>query len=342
MPKLWAMSRLISVILIATCLCHGRLFADERDNAPTMNGVTISCFRNGPGEWDSPMMAQAIRDVQSIGANWITFHPYARIYRDGSMRFSRSTDQPSVVKPLTDAKRLGVNVMLKPHIAYWGSGFDWRGDIVFRSEPEWRRFFADYTEWIVTQAKMAEAGGAAIFCVGLEYKKTEHREADWRAVIAAVRQVYSGKLTYAANWDTYHKVKFWDALDYIGVQAYFPVCDGPNPTETELHEGWDKLLVELEWYSKKIDKPMLFTELGYNHSDRAGERPWDYQQGGKNAAEVKLRCMRIALQRVRQAPFIKGVFLWKWFPSSRELSRNFCLQYSPMRQVISNAWQQDL
>jgi hypothetical protein len=51
------------------------------------------------------------------------------------------------------------------------------------------------------------------------------REKEWRRVIAAVRGVTSARLTYAANFDAYQRVAFWDALDAIGIQAYFPLTD---------------------------------------------------------------------------------------------------------------------
>ena len=70
---------------------------------------------------------------------------------------------------------------------------------------------------------LAEAEKAEIFCVGLEFSHAQKYEERWRKIIAAVRAVYRGKVTYGANWNDYAEVKFWDALDYIGVLAYFPL-----------------------------------------------------------------------------------------------------------------------
>ena len=113
--------------------------------------------------------------------------------------------------------------MLIPHIAYWGTKFLWRGEINFRPTEEWDRFFGDYETWIVQMARVAEAHGAGTFCVGLEFTYAQKFDARWRKIIAAVRQVYHGKLTYGGNWDSFQEVTFWDALDYIGVLAYFPL-----------------------------------------------------------------------------------------------------------------------
>ena len=300
-------------------------------------GITMSCPRAG-AIWATEGMRTNMAEVQQLGSNWITFHPYARVYRDGSLRFDTSTNQSTVMTPMRYKKELGMKIMLKPHIAYWGSGFSWRGAIVFKEEAHWQRFFNDYTRWMVVQAKMAQAGGAEIFSMGLEYKLMEHREEDWRKVIAAVRKVYKGKILYSANWDTYDKVKFWDALDYIGIQAYFPISQKTDPSEEELVQGWKKVLTTLEKFSNQHKKPIIFTELGYNYSAQAAAKPWDYQQGGPNAGAIKLRCMKVALEQLHKPKFIHGVFLWKWFPDSRISSRDFILQYPEMKKVISNAW----
>ena len=63
-------------------------------------------------------------------------------------------------------------------------------------------------------------------------------------IVDAVRQVYKGRITYAANWDKVGEVGFWDALDVIGVHAYFPLADGDNPDAETLRRGWDAPLAK--------------------------------------------------------------------------------------------------
>ena len=63
----------------------------------------------------------------------------------------------------------------------------------------------------------------------------------FKQLIKDVRAVYAGKLTYAENWDCYADVPFWSDLDYIGMDAYFPIAEGSNPSEQELEEGWSNL-----------------------------------------------------------------------------------------------------
>ncbi|TNE51437.1 MAG: hypothetical protein EP343_04900 [Deltaproteobacteria bacterium] len=302
-----------------------------------IKGMTLSCFGWGAA-WATPKMYNAMAELKTVGSNWVSYHPYSWIRWNGTLGFSRSTSQPTVLNPMRYAKSLGMKILLKPHIGYWGSGFSWRGAIKFNSERGWKRFFAAYEDWIVTQAKMAQAGGADMFSVGVEYIKTLHRVKDWRRIIAAVRKVYKGKLIYSANWDSFQKVKFWDALDVIGIQAYFPLTKANNPSEADLRKGWAKWLNMVCQFSKKWKRPVIFTELGYNYASHTAARPWDHSEGGPNAGDIKLRCMKVALEEVPKAPCIQGVFLWKWFPSSARISSNYTLQYPAMKRVLSACW----
>ena len=101
--------------------------------------------------------------------------------------------------------------------------------------------------------------------IGTElHRTTVERDADWRRLIAKIRTIYSGDLTYAANWwREYEEIRFWDVLDFIGIQAYFPLTDSESPTLEQLTEGWAQHLAPIEAIQKRFGKPVLFTEIGY-------------------------------------------------------------------------------
>src|SRR5437764_13008502 len=163
-----------------------------------------------------------------------------------------------------------MSAMVIPHIAYWGTKFSWRGEINFVTPEEWDCFFADYQTWIVQMATLAESEHAEIFCVGLEFTYPQTYDERWRKIIAAVRAVYHGKVTYGANWNEYADVKFWDALDFIGVLAYFPLTKSANPSTSEISAGREHQCAELEKCPQKNGgKKLLFTALAYNERSRA-------------------------------------------------------------------------
>jgi len=337
-------SALVIVSLLLAACGHGAGAPQQgsADEEPGVfwQGVTISCYRNGPGEWDGPEMQPTLDHLVTLGVDAVAIHPYAQIRNDGAVRYNPGRAASATLRPIAWANERGMTSFLKPHLAYWGSGFAWRGVIQFEQAAQWDRFFEQYTLFIVDQARLAEQAGADLFAVGTELHKTLGHEAQWRAVIAAVKAVYHGKLTYAANWDEVDDVPFWDALDYVGVQFYYPLVKGLSPGDEALRAGMRRRLDELAAAAKRYGKPVVLTELGYAQSEAAASKPWSDQLVGDSeaAAELKLRCMRIALETLREEPSVVGVFLWKWFPGKRNHADEFVLQYDAMRQVIRGAW----
>jgi len=104
----------------------------------------------------------------------------------------------------------------------------------------------------------------------------------WYELIAEVRDSYSGKLTYAANFDNYHNVKFWDKLDMMGINAYFKLRDYTTEMETdslsaELESSWDQVFEDIIAFRQKelLEQPVLFTELGYVYRENCTIMPWE-------------------------------------------------------------------
>ncbi len=317
-----------------------------RDLAPgAIKGMTVSTPR-GSAEWGSDEMVHTIADLETLGANWIAIHPYARIEKDGTVRWTRRdegavSEAPDWLRrPIEESHRRGLRILIKPHLAYWGN-FEWRGDIRFHSREQWERFFSTYEAWITEIARFSHDADA--FVVGTELDLTLEHHERWRGVIAAVREQYSGPLTYAANWDAFDRVEFWDALDLIGIQAYFPLLPEPDAGEVEalsaddLDLAWAEIMRRVRDYSDRVGRPVIFTELGYNNSSRAPYEPWDPEVGGRNADIAQELCMRAALEAIEAEPSVIGAFLWKWFPGTRT-PRNFAMSTPAMRRVISEYW----
>ncbi len=108
-------------------------------------------------------------------------------------------------------------------------------------------------------------------------------EAHWIALVDRVREVYSGSLTYAANFDQYRSVGFWDRLDMIGINAYFPlrrraVPDAVASDRVELFRSrWSTILHEIDAFRRRrgvSELPVLFSELGYVDRANCTIQPW--------------------------------------------------------------------
>ena len=330
---------LLQTLLAVSALSIASGIAEGAEPPPFFQGVTVSCQTWGV-EWQTPEMAATLDELKSLGADSFAIHPYARIMDDGAVRTRTLDDHRHIRVPLDWAREKGMRAMLIPHIGYWGSKFAWRGDIKFERAEEWERFFTEYERWIVEMARLAEAHGAAVFCVGLEYTHAQKFEARWRQIIRAVREVYKGPVTYGANWNEYEEVKFWDALDYIGVLAYFPLATKPNPSAEQVAAGWEKRCAEMSRFSRdRGGKQFLFVEVGYNDSARAALEPWAFQSGGENAAAIQQRCLNAALSLTGKHQFLAGMFLWKWFPELPDDDvENFRIQTPEIKALIAKHW----
>lgn len=293
------------------------------------------CWVGGSRIVDSTMLqALAERNV-----NWISQTPFGwqrgynnpeignNIGNEGAWWGERDEGLKSTTRM---ARKHGIKTILKPHIWLRDNEGKWRGEISMNSEEDWQKWFADYEEFILHYAKVAEAENMEMLCIGTELHKTcIEREQNWRTLIAKVRAVYSGDLTYAANFSQeFEDVAFWDELDYIGVQAYFPVAASENPTLEEVRQGWQPHLKKLEAFSEKYQKPILFTEAGYKSTKNAGIEPWVWPQRLSQedrqdvySEETQATLYEAMFREVFDQPFIAGIHLWKWYPSQRRRSQ---------------------
>jgi len=327
---------LLGVLGVASCPTLASGSSDTDDGR--VRGMTVSCPTWG-WEWGSDAMVSTLGTLDELGVNWVSIHPYARIRADGTVS-ARPIDPDAppewLARPIREAHARGQKVLIKPHLAYWGSPFSWRGDIQFTDPAEVETFFRTYRAWVVQLA--AAARGSDAFAVGTELDGTLAHEDQWRSVVASVRDVHPGHLTYAANWDHFDEVPFWDDLDAVGVQAYFPVLRPGEPVSAEaLDRGWDRWLPKLRAVHRQTGKPVVFTELGYDRSPRAPYEPWASGGRIRDGAEVQEQALRAALRAIDREPSVVGAFLWKWFPGEVPHG-DFRMSEPRLRDLIRRHW----
>ncbi|MFQ5651942.1 MAG: glycoside hydrolase TIM-barrel-like domain-containing protein [bacterium] len=245
------------------------------------------------------------------------------------------------------AKQAGIKTLLKPHIWLQRSEQGkWRGEIEMDSERDWGFWFANYRKLILHYAWLAEKNGIEALSVGTElYATAVKREQDWRDLIADVRKVYHGKLTYSANWyREFEEVQFWDALDFIGVQAYFPLTRNENPDLSELVNGWAPHVEALARLSRKYHRPVVFTEIGYRSTTDAAIKPWEWprrssQAANKSDLQTQANCYEAFFRTFWNKEWCAGAYFWKWFPKLSHArsyrGRDFTPQHKPAEVVMA-------
>ena len=188
-----------------------------------------------------------------------------------------------LIHVIEHAHALGLRVMLKPHVDLLDeSDGRWRGHIGvgFTTAAEWTTWFASYREFIVHYAALAQAHGADQFCIGTELLGTTHRSADWRAIVAEVRAAYDGPIVYAAlHSGEETAITWWDAVDLIGVDGYYPLSSSRDPdvrpTVEALEAAWEQPKAIMAGLAAAYGKPVLLTELGYRSHRGCSCHPWD-------------------------------------------------------------------
>ena len=201
-----------------------------------LRGVSYAMSNSIEASYASPRSRETLARVAKMSASSISVMPFAfmRDARRPELSFIHrhpggETDE-GTVRAVADAREMGMSAMVKPQI--WLGGGRFVGEVAMESEEQWSRFFDAYRRFIVHHAVVAEAAGAALFCVGTELVGTEARGREWRATIAAVRLATGAPLTYASNWAAgAARVPFWKALDAIGVDFYDSLSKDANASD---------------------------------------------------------------------------------------------------------------
>ncbi|MBD3379303.1 MAG: hypothetical protein GF408_02455 [Candidatus Omnitrophica bacterium] len=297
--------------------------------------------------WDRDRFATQYSDnsltkLSEMGVEYISLCVTEYQEKYNSTRIEETDKTPSsrsVKHVIRKAHDLGMKVMLKPHIDLIDKfdGTYWRADIGFATEKDWEEWFEEYEDFIIKYAKIAQRCKVDIFCVGTELSFTAQKEDKWREIIAKVKKIYDGKLVYAANWDNFKNIGFWDEMDYVGIDAYFPLSYDPDPSMEDLKKGWEKWKKDIAYWQSQINKPIIFTELGYASTAHAPYSPWKGGYSGNADPEIQAKCYKAFFDTVWKEPWFAGVYWWKWDTNTRaggEHNRQFTPQNKPAQRII--------
>ena len=245
----------------------------------------------------------------------------------------------SLKHAITTAHSLGLKVMLKPmveasereEVLFYPV---WRGEI--QPSDEW---FESYSGFINFFAEFAEQNGVELFCVGCEYKATTGEKEQWEKVISGVRERYSGPITYAADWTNYYNIEWWDSVDYVGMDSYFPLTLFNNdPTFEELKNIWINHADEIEEWLSTVNKPVIFTEIGYRSGDVTSMAPSNYWSDMSVDLQEQRDCYEAAFQTIWNRSWFHGFYWWTWIhdPTKGGVNdSNHTPQNKPAQDVIT-------
>ncbi|WP_026809195.1 glycoside hydrolase family 113 [Arenibacter latericius] len=305
-----------------------------------LNGVSFVASRN-------PVTQKDVDAVREIHARCAAVMPFGFIRDKDSPEIIFDTSRQWFGETRTGARQYvdllhenGLKVMMKPQI--WISRGEFTGNLKMDSEQKWKALESSYEKFIIAYASLAQETKADAFCIGTELEQfVKHRPAFWMSLIKKIRGVYGGKLTYAANWDEYNRVPFWEQLDFVGIDAYFPLSDQKTPTVAELRQGWQKHKEEIKSLSMAKNKQVLFTEYGYRSNNYTAKKPWlvDHSQDDVNL-EAQVNATQAIFEEFWSEEWFAGGFVWKWFidheRSGGPMDNRFTPQNKPAQEVIKS------
>ncbi|QNE45604.1 1,4-beta-xylanase [Glaciihabitans sp. INWT7] len=261
------------------------------------------------GTWATAEAEDSLSKLVDLNVNWvgIAFGALQATAQSTEIRFG---DEPTVTDDevrwaIRESKTRGLKVCLKPVVNV--ADGTWRAFIGFfdeevPGEPSWAEWFASFTRFVVHYARIAEEEGCEMLCVGCEMVQTDKRESEWRALIAAVRAVYGGLVTY--NCDKYQedRVTWWDAVDIISSSGYYPLGD------------WDAQLDRIAPVVESAGKPFFFMESGCPSRVGSAARPNDWTLEGAVSGAEQAEWYRDAFDTCAKRPWVQGFMLWDWPP----------------------------
>lgn len=269
----------------------------------------------------------SIQAMAAMGCNWAALafavcqEKYCSTRFGFDYRFG-NTDR-EIERAIAQLKSNGMKVCLKP-VVNCEDGV-WRAHIGFpeseiprfdrRGEPisPWREWFSCYTAFICHYAEIAEYTGCEMLCIGCEMVGTERQEKLWRDLIARVRSIYHGPLVYNANHGKEDNIAWFDALDYIGTSAYYPVAAEGGASVEEMTANWEKHKVGLKRLAEKHGKKILFMEIGCRSAKGCAVMPWDFAHRDLPRDEDEQeRFYESALRAMWDEPYFAGYFWWDW------------------------------
>jgi glycosyl hydrolase family 113 len=284
------------------------------------------------------------------GATWVSITPFGRVWSLDSTEILLDFEAPAaqnredVGRAIDQAHERGLRVLLVPHL--WVETTGWRGDINPGTPEAWTDYIDSYERFLASWTAVAAAHHADMLSLGVECKSWSGRFGDrWTRMIAAVRRHYHGLLTYSANWDEAIDVLFWDQIDVVGINAFYPLADSP---EGDYDAGARHVVEQVREVAATFDLPVLFVEFGYTTRPAAAVQPWEWPDDMVGVAVdegEQARAYRAVLSAYTGPDWLAGLFVWRYYADPDDVTQEAAWGFSPRakkaEQVLAEAftWQ---
>ena len=314
----------------------------EARDADFRRGISLGLFVSSQeDEIRKPLYKQFLDEIKDHGATdvelvvrWSQTDVSAI---EISPHSTESVDDDLLTWVMDEANRRDLRVFLMPILDVEDRSMGtWRGTL---APADWDRWWWSYQRFIMHYARLAGGHKASLFSVGSELLSTEQQSDRWRALIKDVRKVYSGQVTYSANWDHFEPVSFWDAVDVVGITGYHELTTQNEVSDEALLKGFAPFAHRLRSWAMAEGHRYLFTEVGYPAQAHAALRPWDYRVAGPPDPMLQLRCYRALYKAFHNDPRLTGLYMWNWFGEGGLQDGSYTPRGKPAAKVLSHWYQ---
>jgi len=301
---------------------QGDTAAPPRSPVGFVKGYTWG-WTGGRGQYLGNAPAESMKHLAATGAEWATIAFLGHMDTRSTPEIKWGPDNPDMVtddeirRAIGLARQHKLKVILKPVVDCRDG--TWRAKINFQTpdgKPDadaWARWWQSYGRFLLHYAALAAEMKCELLCVGCEMISTERFEARWRGLARKVREVYAGPLVYNANHGGADKIRWWDAVDIVGVSAYYPVGTDDDASVEAMAASWKPVRDRLAALSRRVNRPVMFIELGVRSARGCSRMPWDWAHrdlpyDGREQA----RYYEAALRSFWNEPWFCGFSWWDW------------------------------
>ena len=318
------------------------------------------------GQYLGDAPAESMKKLAETNANWVCIAFGAEMNKPNDTNILWGEDDPCMVtdneirRAIELARKNNLKVILKPTVNVRDG--TWRGYIQFKNPDgktidvnAWGQWWDSFNRFILHYAQIAKETNCEMLCLGCEMGTTEPFIDRWRNLIADVRKVYTGAITYNANHGNENKVRWWDATDVISVSGYYAIGvddeqaakKDPNKvlTSNTSVEAFKRRLLpikeNLRKLSQRYDRPVFFIELGMCSAKGCSAAPFTHNDPNTMIydGDEQARFYQAMLEAFWDEPWFIGYAWWDWHTDLYSLEKaktdtTFCIYGKPAEKVV--------
>lgn len=291
-------------------------------------------------------LSQTIQAMENTGADWVVYDNYwsyesldpPTIRPFPTTPGFRNASKEEICQMKAEAQQRNMKFALMLELNFdlamggW-QGWDYAGDFWTASQkileekgehiPEnqsyWETWFQQYSVFVLDQAEIARDCQVDLFVIGKQIDgavKTALKP-QWRTLVAQVREIYPGPISYAAYTDSgYTQMEEFpgETLDYLIFYVYNNLTEKENPSVDDLVSAFEQLHdQQFEPLSQKTGKPVIFLTPFQSRDFGARQEWFEPAAPAPDVGEdllIQAQMYEALFQSLEDEDWVSGVFTW--------------------------------